>query len=85
MTSKEEIFASVRDLLMREFDLGRDEIRPSTHLIMDLDLDSIDAIDLAVRLEEETGYTLQEEELRSLQTVADVVELVFGKLNAAAS
>jgi len=85
MTSKEEIFASVRDLLVREFELGPDEIRPTTHLILDLDLDSIDAIDLAVRLEEQTGHALEEEELKSLQTVADVVELVFGKLSAAAS
>jgi acyl carrier protein len=47
-------------------------------LIDDLDLDSIDAVDMAVRLEEKTGYRFAEEELRSVTTIQDVVDLIDG-------
>ena len=50
----------------------------------DLDLDSIDAIDLAVKLEERVGLDLEEEQLRSLRLVQDVVDLVHTHLRATA-
>ena len=78
MGSKQEILAWVTEVLRREFELAAEELAPSTHLIDDLDLDSIDAVDMAVRLEEKTGYRLGEEELKSIQTVQDVVDLIHG-------
>ena len=76
--SKNEIFATVSAALVREFDLPPEELRPEAHLVDDLDLDSIDAVDMAVRLEEKTGFRLGEEELKSIQTIQDVVDLIHG-------
>jgi acyl carrier protein len=56
------------------------DVHPTAHLIDDLDLDSIDAIDLAVGLEKETGLEMNEKELRSIQIVQDVVDMVHRKL-----
>jgi acyl carrier protein len=78
--SKEEILARVTEILTKSFDLNPADVHPTTHLIDDLDLDSIDAIDLAVGLEEETGLEMNEEELRSIQIVQDVVDMVHRKL-----
>ncbi len=78
MQSKEEIFGWVAEVLMHEFEFSVDELDPATHLIDDLDLDSIDAVDMAVRLEEKTGYRFAEEELRSVTTIQDVGELTDG-------
>ena len=80
--TKDEIFARVADVLMESFDLSPDQVRPEAHLIDDLDLDSIDAIDLVVGLEEETGIDVEESELKAIRFVRDIVELVHQKLAA---
>ena len=76
MQSKEEIFGWVTEVLTREFEFNASELRPTTHLIDDLDLDSSDAGDMAVRLEEKTGFRFGEEELRAVETIQDVVDLI---------
>ena len=78
--SREQIFARVAELLAEAFDLSPEQVRLDSHLIDDLDLDSIDAIDLVVGLEEETGLDVSESELRAIRVVGDIVELVHGKL-----
>jgi acyl carrier protein len=59
-----------------EFGLEPHAVEPSKHLIDDLDLDSIDLVDLAVSLEEQSGIKLEEDELKSVRTVADAVHVV---------
>lgn len=85
MKSKDEILSIVRDILVREFEFEPDAIKLESHLVDELDLDSIDAIDLAVRLEQKSGHAFDEEELRALQTVGDIVDLVYGKLQGDAA
>lgn len=81
MMTKEEIFKQVQQLLAEAFELESDTITPEAHLYRDLDLDSFDAIDLAVNMESKTGIKLQEEELKLIRTVSDIVEAVYPKLN----
>lgn len=78
--SKQEIYARVVDVLIKSFELDRESLRPDAQLFDDLDLDSIDAIDLVVALEEETGLDVEEEELKAIRSVQDIVDLVHGKL-----
>ena len=80
--TKEEIFEAVQSILCREFDFEAGDVVPTAHLIDDLDLDSIDAIDLAVKLEERTGIELEESQLRSLEVIQDVVDVVYANLDA---
>ena len=80
MTTKEEILAKVRLVLTGSFELSADRVIPSAHLYKDLDLDSLDAVDLAVKLKYETGLILTEQEMRAMRTVADIVDVVYGKL-----
>lgn len=70
----------VRRVLAAEFELDAAGIVEATHLVDDLDLDSVDAVALAVRLEEETELALEEEALKSMRTVGDVVGVVHGRL-----
>ncbi len=78
--TKEEILARVTELLVQSFALDPGQVHPTAHLIDDLDLDSIDAIDLVVGLEEDGGLDITEEELMELRVVQDVVDLVHRKL-----
>jgi acyl carrier protein len=79
MASRDEIFAWVTGVLQQEFQYDG-PVGFESHLIDDLDLDSIDAIDMTVRLEEKTGLSFKEEELKSLRTVGDVVDLIDARL-----
>jgi acyl carrier protein len=80
MRSREEILEWVIDVIKQQFQFVDEELRAATHLVDDLDLDSIDAIDLAVRLEEETGLALGEDELKSIRTIEDIVDMIDGRL-----
>lgn len=80
MRSREELFQWVTEILKREFQFTDEQLHPKAHLIEDLDLDSIDAVDLVARLEEFTEITISEEELKSVQTIEDVVDLVDGRV-----
>ena len=79
MASRDEIFQVLGDVLQKEFGFEPDSFRLETNLVDDLDLDSIDAIDLAVRLEERIGVSFRDEELRAIRTLGDVVDLIDGR------
>jgi acyl carrier protein len=78
--SQETIYEWVADILKREFQLSDADLSLSAHLIDDLDLDSIDAIDLSVRLEEKIGVSFKEEDLKSIRTIQDVVDFIDSRL-----
>lgn len=78
--SKAEILARIQTMLAEMFEIDPAQVTPEAHLIKDLDLDSIDAIDLVVKLQEITGKRVEEELLRKLRTVGDVVDLVHAQL-----
>ena len=78
--SRETIYQWVSDILKREFELTDAELSLSADLIDDLDLDSIDAIDLSVRLEEKTGLSFKEQDLKSIRTLQDVVDFIDARL-----
>jgi acyl carrier protein len=74
--TSEEALDLVRRVFCAEFEFEPDEITESARLVDDLDLDSVDAVALAVRLEEEADVELSEDELRELRSIGDVVRLV---------
>ena len=80
--TRDEVSSKVVAVLCGEFEFEEAEVKPEAHLVDDLDLDSVDAVALAVRLEEETGLVLQEEELKALRTVADIVDAVERRLGS---
>lgn len=74
--SREEVFAWVRDLIVSDFEIEADSVSMSSRLADDLDLDSIDAVSIAVQVERDTGYELEADELSALRSVEDVVKLI---------
>ncbi|MEX0806865.1 MAG: acyl carrier protein [Candidatus Binatia bacterium] len=78
--NKEEIYPWVVDILNEMFELDKAKITPKANLYTDLDIDSIDAVDLAVKLKQLTGKRLQPEVFKSVRTVQDVVDALDGLL-----
>jgi len=70
----------VVDILHEMFELDKSKITLDANLYRDLDIDSIDAVDLAVKLKQLTGKRLQPEVFKSVRTVQDVVDALNGLL-----
>ena len=79
--TKEEILAGICELLEKDFDIEREKLVPEAKLFEDLDLDSIDAVDLVVRLQQETHKKVNPEDFRSIRTLSDVVKAVAKLVN----
>jgi len=71
--SKEDIYPLLVDMLHEMFKLDKSKITLEANLYSDLDIDSIDAVDLAVKLKELTGKRMQPEVFKSVRTIRDVV------------
>jgi len=76
MQTRDQIFAQLKSLLVELFEIPAEKIVPEAHLFKDLDIDSIDAIDLMMHLKELTGKKIQPEAFKHVRTVQDVVEAV---------
>jgi acyl carrier protein len=74
--TRDEIFATLSEYLQEMFELPADKISPDAKLFEDLDLDSIDAVDLIVRLQDLTGEKIKPEQFKTVRTVSDVVDRV---------
>lgn len=75
--TEQEIRQILTDGLVNLFEIEPERIRPETNLYEDLEIDSIDAIDLIDHIKRETGRKLQAEDFRSVRTVEDVVQAVL--------
>ena len=75
---KDELYTWVVDLLAEMFELDKSELTPESNLYADLDIDSIDAVDLAVKLKQLTGKRMQPEVFKTIRTSADVVAALDG-------
>ncbi len=71
-----ENFSRLKALLEKEFDIDPAAISMDAKLAEDLDLDSIDAIDMIVRLKEITGKKVPPERFREVRTVGDIVQVL---------
>lgn len=74
--SKDEIFAKLKTILSAEFEIEEDKITPEATLADDLDLDSIDSIDLIVKMKEymPAGTNVDPQIFKSVKTIQDVVD-----------
>ncbi|NDL65629.1 acyl carrier protein [Acerihabitans arboris] len=77
---KHAIYQDVSQLLTALFDIEPALITPQARLNEDLDLDSIDAVDMVVHLQKKTGRKIKPEAFKSVRTVQDVVDAVAALL-----
>jgi acyl carrier protein len=82
MQTREEIFATLRDALVELFELSPERISLDANLYEDLEIDSIDAVDLIDHIKRQTGKKIAAEAFKTVRTVGDVVEAVYQMVNA---
>lgn len=83
VNNKEEIYLKVVSIFEELFEIEAQRITLEANLYQDLDIDSIDAVDLVVELKKMTGKKIQPEDFKTVRTVQDVVDQVYKLLNEA--
>ncbi|HEY1774110.1 MAG TPA: acyl carrier protein [Gammaproteobacteria bacterium] len=81
----QDVFKALKDTLVEQFDIDPAKITPEARLYEDLDLDSIDAVDMIIKLQEMTGRKVSPEDFKSVRTVADVQQVIEKLLSTPAS
>ena len=74
--TREEIYTKLMEILVEDFEISKDIITPNASLFEDLELDSIDAVDLAVKLQTFTNKKIAPGNFKEIRTVDDVVNAV---------
>ncbi|TAL72938.1 MAG: acyl carrier protein [Rhodanobacter sp.] len=71
-----DLLARLREVLQDIFEVEPAQVTPAANLFTDLGLDSIDAVDLAIQVQEMTGMRIKPEDFKSVRTVGDVIGAV---------
>ncbi len=74
--TQDQIIQKVTEVICELFELEAEEVTPEAHLYDDLDIDSIDAVDLVVELKKWSGKKIQPEQFKNVRTVDDVIKAV---------
>ena len=72
--SREEILEYLRETMVELFELKPEQVVPEAKLYEDLDIDSIDAVDLILKLKDLTGRKIQPQTFKHVRTVGDVID-----------
>jgi len=81
MMGRNQIFEDVSRELQSLFEISKEDITPEARLYEDLDLDSIDAVDIIVRLQEITKKRIRPDQFKKVRTVEDVVKAIQELVN----
>ncbi|MFA6341965.1 MAG: acyl carrier protein [Fibrobacteraceae bacterium] len=78
---KTEIFEKLKTALVEDFDLDVSKVVPEARLYEDLNLDSIDAVDLIVKLKSMLPRNVDPEVFKKVRSLQDVVDAIYGMLH----
>jgi acyl carrier protein len=78
--TREEVLERIVEILSDSFEIDKSKIKPESTLYEELDLDSIDAIDIFTQLREVTGRRPDPAEARNVRTVSELIEFVFAEI-----
>lgn len=79
--NSEQILEMVKSILVAEFEIEEADITPEANIYEDLDIDSIDVVDLVVRLKRETGKTINPEAFKQVRTIDDLIKAIDQLMN----
>ncbi|KAF2955320.1 acyl carrier protein [Marinitoga sp. 38H-ov] len=76
---KKELFEKVREIMAESLSIEKEKITEEANLTDDLELDSLELVDLTMDFENELGISIDDSELEKIKTVGDIVELLSNK------
>ncbi|MGE8539732.1 MAG: acyl carrier protein [Acinetobacter sp.] len=76
MLAQDTVLEKLREWMDELFEIAPADVQLESNLATDLDVDSIDAIDLVVKIKELTGKQVNPEDFKNVRTVQDVVAVI---------
>ena len=76
MTNQDVLYKKITSTLVELFEIDENSININSNLYEDLDIDSIDAVDLVIELRKMTGKKIQPDDFKSVRTVEDIINAV---------
>lgn len=70
------VFEKIRELIMEQLHVDEDSVTMNTHLMKDLEADSLDAVEIIMAIEDEFGIEIPDEDAEKFQSVSDLVRYV---------
>ena len=74
--TRDEIYQQLQQILFDNFEIEKSKITLDANLYSDLDLDSIDAVDLVIYVQDLIGAKIGPDEFKTARTVDDVIDVV---------
>jgi acyl carrier protein len=81
VNTQQEIYTRIVQVLEDLFEVDPDKVTPEARLYEDLDIDSIDAVDLVVELKKITGKKMRPDDFKAVRSVQDVIDAISRLLN----
>jgi len=81
-TERDQIEEAIDRIMVEEFEVEPSKLHPGASLVKDMDLDSLDGVDLVVALEKTFHCRIPEEEVKRIRTLGDIYEKVRALLQA---
>lgn len=75
--TKEEIISKINTILVDDFEISEDLIKPEANLVESLEIDSLDFIDFVVAIEKNFGIKVKNEDLKDIRTVQDLYDFII--------
>ncbi|MBO4725408.1 MAG: acyl carrier protein [Firmicutes bacterium] len=70
------VFDKIKEIIMEQINVGEDAVTMDTHLMRDLEADSLDAVEIIMAIEDEYDIEIPDEEAENFQSVGDLVRYV---------
>lgn len=72
--NRNSMYEAIKSVLVEQFEIEASRVTPDANLYQELDIDSIDAVDLLVRLRELTGKRISPEDFQQVRTIDDILD-----------
>lgn len=71
-----DIFEKLKAIAVNDIGIDADKVKPESDIIKELGLDSLDIVDMLMKVEETFGVTIDDSDVVEMKTVADVVRFI---------
>lgn len=75
------VFEKIREIIMEQLNVDQDDVTMDTHLMKDLEADSLDAVEIIMAIEDEFEIVIPDDDAEKFQNVSDIVRFVEEKTN----
>lgn len=75
------VFERIKELIAEQLNVSVDSVTLETHLMKDLEADSLDAVEIIMAIEDEYEIEIPDEDAEKFQSIGDIVKFVEERLN----